>query len=165
MPDKPVWSGSLEEIAERLNSLPDPWVDRSLIEQLLGVGSRRAQQILAPCVTRRIGRNGLASREAVLDRLRCLVEADTDYYEKRRRMRLASKLEEFRRERAERPQVLVEAPASVTRLEIAGLPPGIAINKGEISIRFQTAAEALEKLLALAMAIGNDQARFERMAE
>jgi hypothetical protein len=29
-------------------------------------------------------------------------------------------------------------------------------------VRFQTATEALEKLLALAMAIGNDRERFEQ---
>jgi hypothetical protein len=45
-----------------------------------------------------------------------------------------------------------------------GLPEGVAVVPGQITVRFRTATEALEKLLALAMAIGNDRDRFERMA-
>ena len=48
MPDKPFWCGRLEEIAQELGGLPEPWVDRSILEQALGIGRRRAQQILAP---------------------------------------------------------------------------------------------------------------------
>ena len=63
MPDKPTWCGRLDEIASELRALPDSWVDRGTLQNLLGVGDRRAQQILAPCTARRLGANGLADRK------------------------------------------------------------------------------------------------------
>ena len=163
MPDKPCWSGKLQEISERLSSLPEPWIDCGTLEQILGVSRRRAQQILAPCVTRRIGRNGLSSRDSVLERLRSLVDGDTGHFERRRRIRLARMLDELRQERMDRPRLLVEAPASVTTQSLDALPADISLGRGEICIRFSSSTEALEKLLALAMAIGNDREYFERI--
>jgi hypothetical protein len=69
MPDKPTWIGRLDEIAEKLRALPDPWIDRACVEDVLGVGRRRAQQLLAPCVSRQVGSNGLADREALIAHL------------------------------------------------------------------------------------------------
>jgi hypothetical protein len=162
MPDKPIWCGRLEQIARDLGELPDAWIDRSILERSLGIGRRRAQQILAPCVTRQIGRNGLARREAILERLRHLAAGERQYYERRRQRRLAEYLEELRQARLRQPQVLVEAPVSVMNRKLDGLPAGVAVAPGEITVRFESATEALEKLLALAMAIGNDRERFEQ---
>lgn len=168
MPDKPTWCGHLYEIERRLLALPDPWVDRAMIEELLGIGRRRAQQILAPCVSRQIGANGLADRSVLLDHLRRLAALTghdaTAHYERQRRRRLAGHLDEWRRAWLEQPLVLVEAPLSIMNSSLDGLPAGVSVNRGQIGVQFETAAEALEKLLALAMAIGNDRDRFERIA-
>ena len=162
MPDKPTWSGRLEAIARELRALPDSWVDRALLERLLGVGARRAQQILAPCVSRQLGANGLADREDVLAQLARLASAENAQYEQRRRQRLGARLDALHQERRE--ALLVAAPLAVVNQELARLPAGIAITPGEISVRFSTVTEALEKLLALAMAIRNDELLFERLA-
>jgi hypothetical protein len=162
MPDKPFWCGRLEEIAEELEALSEPWVDRPILEQALGIGRRRAQQILAPCVTRQIGRSGLARREAILEHLRRLAAGERAHYERRRQRRLAEYLEGLRQARLRQPQVLVEAPVSLLSQRFEGLPVGVAVTPGQITVCFQTATEALEKLLALAMAIGNDRERFEQ---
>jgi hypothetical protein len=162
MPDKPSWCGRLEEIAKELGGLPELWVDRPILEQVLGIGRRRAQQILAPCVTRQIGRSGLARREAILEHLRRLAAGEQAHYERRRQRRLAEYLEGLRQARLRQPQVLVEAPVSLLGQKLEGLPVGVAVAPGQITVRFQTATEALEKLLALAMAIGNDRERFEQ---
>lgn len=164
MPDKPTWCGHLEEISRRLFQLPDAWVDRATLEGLLGIGRRRAQQILAPCVGRQIGANGLADRAAVLAHLQRLVAGDSAHYERRRRQRLAERLADLDRARAETPQVLVEASVSIVKQELDDLPEGVSIERGRITVQFGTATEALEKLLALAMAIGNDRRRFESLA-
>lgn len=153
----------MEEIAGRLRALPDRWVDRAVLEEALRVGRRRAQQILAPCVSRQVGVNGLADREELIAHLERLVVKETAHYERRRRQRLAVRLEELRRERVEQPQVLVEAPVGILNQEWEGLPAGISLMRGQITIQFETSVEALEKLLALAMAIGNNQGRFERL--
>ena len=161
MPDKPFWCGRLEAIAQELGGLPEPWVDRSIVEQARGIGRRRAQQILAPCVTRQIGRSGLARREELLQHLRRLAAGEQEHYERRRQRRLAEYLEGLRQACLKQPRVLVEAPSSVAGQKLDGLPAGVAVAPGQITVRFQTATEALEKLLALAMAIGNDRERFE----
>jgi hypothetical protein len=165
MPDKPIWCGRLEEIVQNLCDLPDAWVDRPMLEQALGIGRRRAQQILAPCVTRQIGRNGLARREAILEHLRRLAAGEKAYYERRRQRCLGEQLEKLREELLRRPRVLVEAPAALLGQRFESLPEGVAVVPGQITVRFETATEALEKLLALAMAIGNDRDRFERLAK
>lgn len=55
MPAQPTWFRRLDEIVAALEAQPEPWVDRAALEALLEVGPRRAQQILAPCVTRKMG--------------------------------------------------------------------------------------------------------------
>lgn len=162
MPDKPIWCGRLEEISRELGKLADPWVDRSILEQALGIGRRRAQQILAPCVTWQVGRSGLARREAVVEHLQRLAAGEQQYYERVRQRRLAERLEALRQARLMHPPVLVEVPASVLRQKLDGLPDGVVIGPGQITVSFQTATEALKKLLALAMAIGNDREQFEQ---
>lgn len=144
---------------------PRPYVDRASIEFLLGVGRRRAQQIMAPCITEHVGANGLADRAALVARLRMLAASNDGYYELERRRRVAGVIEGFRRERAERPRLLVEAPLRVVAQEFSNLPPGVRLEAGRITVEFSQPKEALEKLLALAMAIGNDFARFERSVE
>src|SRR4051794_17100581 len=44
-------------------ALPRPFVDRPVLESLLGIGRRGAQEIIAPCVSDRIGSSGLADRD------------------------------------------------------------------------------------------------------
>ncbi len=164
MPDKPLWLGQLRESIDALRRLPFPWVDRATLQQLLGVGPRRAQQILAPCVTRKIGASGVADREALIAHLEHMAAGDSAYYERQRRKRVSAALARFQQEWIEKPRLLVDAPASLARQDFEGLPPGIEIRPGEVTVRFETAREALEKFLALAMAIGNDYDRFETIA-
>jgi hypothetical protein len=164
MPDKPLWCGRLDSIASRLDRLPFPFVDRATVEELLGVGRRRAQQILAGCASRSVGRNPLADKNAFLAHLHTLARGEAARYEALRRLKLARQLDVLRRQWVERPKLLVEAPPAVLRQELANLPEGVTIGPGEIRVRFDEPAEALEKLLALAMAIGNDLEEFERVA-
>ncbi len=165
MPSKPTWCGSLADVEARLNALPDPWIDRQTLENILGVGRRRAQQILAPCAARQLGTTIVADRQAVLAHLRRLAGDEAAHYETRRRQRLAEKLAQIHRDKIQRPEVLVEAPAAVVRQQFEGLPEGILIAPGEITIRFATSTQALERLLALAMAIGNNPSRFEELVQ
>jgi len=147
-----------------LGNLPWPWVDRETLQSLLRVGPRRAQQILRPCVIRQIGANGVASREELIAHLKRLAAGDEAYYERRRRKRLAQVLEGLRQAALAQPKVLVEAPTTVRSQEFANLPDGVSVSPGAISITFSSPSEALQRLLALSMAIGNDFNEFERMA-
>ena len=47
MPDKPLWLDRLPEAIRELEENNEPWIHRPAIESLLGVGRRRAQQLLS----------------------------------------------------------------------------------------------------------------------
>jgi len=162
MPDKPTWCGHLEETIARLREMPDPWIDRSTLQEFLGVGARRAQQILAPCVARQVGANGIADREVLIEHLRRLATGDTAHYEHQRRRKLAEYMDALYRER--KAGVMVAAPAHIVNQDFAGLPAGVSITPGEIRVSFNGTTDALQKLLALALAIRNDALLFERLA-
>jgi hypothetical protein len=161
VPAKPAWYSDIPDIIEKLRSSPRPFVDRATVEFLLGVGRRRAQQIMAPCIVERIGTNGLADRDRLIDRLQRLARGDDGYYEVQRRRKVAEVLDRLRKERIEQPQLLVEAPAQVINQEFHNLPAGVRLEPGRVTVEFEEPREALEKLLALAMAISNDFERFE----
>ena len=161
MPAKPVWYSKINEVIRELEALPRPFVDRATVEFLLGVGRRRAQQILAPCIMDRVGTNGLADRDAFIAHLRRLAEGDDGYYERQRRRKVAVILGQLQKERLERPRLLVEAPVQVLTQELENLPEGVRLEPGRITVTFDHAQQALEKLLALAMAVSNDFDRFE----
>ncbi len=165
MPAKPVWLSKIDEVIRQIEDLPRPFVDRATVEFLLGVGRRRAQQIMAPCITDRVGSNGLADRSLLIGRLRRLAEGEDGYYERQRRRKLADVLGRLRRERIEQPRLLVEAPVAVVSQEFANLPAGVQLSPGRITVEFDEPQQALEKLLALAMAIGNDPLAFDRVAK
>jgi hypothetical protein len=164
VPDKPIWFGRLDQIIAELENLPWPWVDRETLESLLRVGPRRAQQILRPCVSRQVGANGVAERQELIGHLKRLASGDEAHYERRRRQKLAQVLERWRQEALMHPKVLVEARTAVVNQQFADLPRGVTVSPGAISITFASPNEALERLLALAMAIGNNFAEFERLA-
>jgi len=163
MPAKPAWYSQLDDVIREIESLPRPFVDRATLEFLLGVGRRRAQQIMAPCITHRVGSNGLADRDALIVHLRGLAKSEDAYYERRRRHQFAATLAGLRQERLEHPRLLVEAPAEVIAQEFENLPAGVRLERGRITVDFDEPRQALEKLLALAMAISNDLLHFERV--
>ena len=162
MPAKPAWYSKIDEAIGELQALPRPFVDRSTVEFLLGVGRRRAQQILAPCITHRVGANGLADRDRFITHLRHLADGDDRFYEMRRRRKVATILAQLQKERIEHPQLLVEAPLQILLQEFENLPAGVRLEPGQITVTFEQPQQALEKLLALAMAISNDFDQFER---
>jgi hypothetical protein len=162
MPDKPIWFGRLEEAIQQLEALPYPWVDRASIEIVLGVGRRRAQQILQPLLSRQVGRNGLAPRERVIQHLRHLAAGESAFFEKQRQRRFSTALSRLREEAQRQPRVLVEAPTTVVNQDFEDLPAGVHLGPGQILIDgFRTPEEALKKMLALVMAMGNDPLGFE----
>jgi len=164
VPAKPGWFSHLDSIIEGLTNLPRPFVDRATVETLLGVGRRRAQQIMAPCITHHVGANGLVDREVLIRHLRALARSEAVSSERVRRKKVAVCIDNLRRDRLERPQVLVEAPVRVVNQQLASLPRGIQLQPGRIVVEFGEPREALEKLLALAMAIGNNYESFAEVA-
>jgi hypothetical protein len=162
VPAKPTWYRKLPYIIEELRKHPLPYVDRATVEFLLGVSRRRAQQIMAPCVTWRVGANGVADRDALINRLEQIAAGEEAFYEEQRRRKVASIIDKLRRQRIEHPRLIVEAPTAVVNQQFENLPPGVRLEPGRVTVEFEEPQQALEKLLALAMAISNDFDRFER---
>jgi len=165
VPAKPAWYSRIDDVIRELEGLARPFVDRATVEFLLGVGRRRAQQILAPCITHRVGANGLADRHVLITHLRRIAEGDDGHYERQRRRNVAEVLAQLQRDRVEQPRLMVEAPVRILAQELENLPAGIVLEPGRITVNFDQPQEALQRLLALAMAIGNDYERFERQVE
>lgn len=162
MPDKPIWFNRLDEAIAQLEALPHPWVDRRTVESVLEVGPRRAQQILQPIRAREVGRNGLTDRDVLVKHLRKLAAGESAYFEKQRRRQFAEKLGQMKEALDRNPRVLVEAPTLIVNQELDNLPAGVHLTPGRIVIDgFQTPEEAMQKLLALAMAMGKDPLGFE----
>jgi hypothetical protein len=161
MPAKPQWYGRLEQIIGDLEALPCPWITRGTIEFLLGVGPRRAQQILAPCAVEQVGTSLVADRRLLIDHLRRVASGEAIHYESQRQQKVAETIDRFRRQWLEAPKVLVEAPVSAVNQTFEDLPEGVELGPGRIALAFSSPSEALEKLLALAMAIGKNMAQFE----
>ena len=119
---------------------------------------------MRPCVTRQVGANGVADRNDLITHLKRLASGDEVHYERRRRQKLAVALDRLRQAALAQPKVLVEAPVAALSQEFAHLPEGVSVQPGAISITFSSPEEALKRLLALAIAIGNDFAEFEQLA-
>jgi hypothetical protein len=169
MPDKPRWLDRLPHAIQSLENSPLPWVDRSTIEDLLGVRRRRAQQILSPFAGQPIGHTTIVEKGALIQHLRRMAAGEITLYEKRRQQRLWQEVEQERKRWTETPPVFVEASPemlqAVHQKDFEGLPPGIELAPGRISVTFETAEEALQKLLALAMAIGQNRTAFDERIE
>lgn len=162
MPAKPSWYQRLPFIIEQLRSHSRPYVDRATVEALLEVGRRRAQQIMAPCLTDRIGASGLADRNRLIEHLERIAAGDECAYEVQRRQKVANKIAELRKERLEKPRLLVEAPTRVINQQVENLPLGVRLEPGRITVEFDNPQDGLEKLLALAVGISNDFEAFEQ---
>ncbi len=158
-----MWYGRLDAVIAQLKALPYPLVDRATLEQLLGVGRRRAQQILQPCVTHTVGASSLADRDRLIEHLKRVATSDAAFFEQRRHQRVIREIAKLRQAWLEHPQVMVEAPTQIMSQTFAGLA-GVKVSPGCIIVEFDSPQAALERLLALSMAIGNDFQTFERMA-
>jgi len=163
VPAKSSWISRFNESEQRLAGLGIPEVDRAVIEEMLGVGSRRAQQLMSGLPGRTVGNVFLVDRASLLNKLRSIASGESNAFETERRVRFAEKLEGYRRERINHPQLLVEAPTAVVNTRLADLPVGVTVGPGRITVEETDGKRALEKLLALAMAIGNQFDEFDQL--
>ncbi len=165
MPDKPLWLDRLPEAIRQLESAPELWIDRPVLESLLGIGRRRAQQLLGPISKRRVGTSLVAHRTDVVAHLKRIAAGEEAYYERRRRKGLWEQLALARAEWTRQPPVLVEVSQSqIRRVELDdfdGLPDGVELAPGSITVRFHDPDEALQKLMTLAMAISQNRQAFD----
>jgi hypothetical protein len=159
MPDHPFW---LERVPAVLDFLASPdapdTLDRGTIETLLGVRRRRAILILHACKASRRGRDLLAARKAFVAFLKSQSHEAALSRERGRQQQVAEALGLARRELA---VPSISLPRQRTTLTLAGLPEGIHLTQGNLSIDFTTAQDLVEKMFTLAQGFADDYESLE----
>jgi hypothetical protein len=59
-------------------------------------------------------------------------------------------------------RIPIPAQTKTLRLELSGVPPGVGLEPGQLTVQFATPVELLEKLFALSQILTNDYEAFER---
>jgi hypothetical protein len=162
MPDQPSWIEYVPEILETLEAPgTPPFLDRPTVEALFGVRRRQAIQLLHRFGGYQVGKTFLVPREAVAGFLRDPKRWSAAGNEKGRFERVASALGHARAELHQR-RIPIPARTETSRLDFAGLPAGIRLEAGQLTIQFGKPVELLEKLFVLSQALTNDYDAFER---
>ncbi|HUK15595.1 MAG TPA: hypothetical protein VLW65_04245 [Bryobacteraceae bacterium] len=164
MPDQPTW---LERVPQILASLEEagspPFLDRAAVELLFGLKRRQAIELLHAMRGYQVGRTFLVERRTVLDflRRRSLQGAVVQAVGRKRRVldHLAAARRDFG---ARRLRIPVSADS---RIRLDGLPAGIELRPGQLTIQFDKPVELLEKLFALSQAVHHDFDRFQSLLE
>lgn len=92
LPAKIQWLLKLPEIIQQLEALDAPVIDRACVEELFGVGRRRAIQLMHEFGGYQSGRTFLVDRQHLIGLLGAQAAGDEYEYERRRRKRLSEKL-------------------------------------------------------------------------
>jgi hypothetical protein len=160
MPAAPTYASRIPEALDSLRGRADGLVTRRQVEELLGVKKRTANDIIGAAGAVAVGNSRCVMRDELIRYLEHFgYGADI---ERERQKTFARKLTHIRQEFIETPRCLVDTAtveprglARANRLGLAGLPEGVTIEPGRITIaNFCNGVEALERLTLLAMALG-----------
>ena len=161
MPAHPLWLDRLPTLQAQVADDSGPlWWDRADIERLFGLHRRQAISLLHQMGAEWIGTNLAIERSALRRFLEDPRRRMAHQEEQTRSARVAATLAELRREQNAR-QIAIPLRATPERLDFAGLPSGIDLQRHQLTIAYETAAELLEKLAALAQALMHDFETFE----
>ena len=164
MPAKSQWLQQIPDLLALLTALPSPVVDRSIIENLFGVGRRRAILLLHQFGGFQSGQTFFVDRLALIRQLEGVRDGEAFQTERARRNRLAQDLERTQ-QLAPGRKVKIAAAEDVRDRRLADLPAGIHLQPGELRIEFFGTEDLLRHLFELSQAILNDYKRFQEIVE
>ena len=162
MAAKAQWLQRVPEILDILVSLPGPVVDRASIEKIFGVGRRRAITLLHSFGGFQTGKTFFIERLALIGQLEQLRKGVEFRAEWQRRNRLAEGLILASRLIRGR-QMKITAADDARGRQLADLPSGIALQSGELRIKFSGGEDLLRQLFELSQAILNNYEQFEKI--
>lgn len=157
MPAKPRWHADLNRIRLTVASLPSPFLDRQAIEQLFGVKTRQANNLMRGLGGYRIGPAAVVGREDLLLKLDQMATPRGYTAQIERKARVVEALDALRSEA--RPRRVSPPPP---RRPNSPLPAGVRISApGELTISFTSPEELLGRVMGLAQSAAGDFAAFE----
>jgi hypothetical protein len=145
VPAKPQWLLHIPEILAQLRAMDVPVVDRGACEKLFGVGRRQAIELMHHFGGYQSGNAVLLDRAALIIQLEAIGAGSDVERERRRKARLAEKIETLHRYRA---ATTVRIP--VVPVPVDELPVGVTFTGGRMIVEFSTVEELLSKLYGLA---------------
>lgn len=145
MPAKPQWLLHIPEIVAQLREIDAPVVDRGACEKLFGVGRRRAIDLMHRFGGYQSGNAVLLDRASLIVQLEAIGAGTEVERERRRKARLAEKIDHLLRYRA---AAAVRIP--VLPIPAGELPAGITFGGGRLIVEFSTVEDLLSKLYGLA---------------
>lgn len=168
MPDRPSWYAQVPDALDQLRDGEGTTLCRQEVQNLLLVKKRTAQDIITVAGPVQVGNTNVVMRDDLIQYLsRFAPEVTAE--EKRRRVRFAANLNKIRQEFIEQPRCLVEVSPEEQKLaskrRLVGLPSGVTLEKGRITVCFESAEDGIRKLMLLAMAIGSDLEEFVERVE
>ena len=158
MPAKPRWLLAIPDAISQLKKLDRQLLTRRDIERLFGVGKVRAAALMKTFGAELVGNQRTLPRTKLLQQLKKHRGRAAFRGEEERRARLVAELQQARL-----TGVRFKVPAETLSAKLANLPEGVSVARGRIEVRFDGAENALERLFALAQALGNDYVRFEEL--
>ena len=158
MPAKPRWLLSIPDAISQLEQLDRTLLTRRDVERLFGVSKARAATLMQTFGAELVGNQRTLPRTKLLQQLRKHRGRAAFRGEEERRARLVAELQQARL-----TGVRFKVPAETMSAQLANLPEGVSVARGRIEVRFDGAENALERLFALAQALGNDYVRFEEL--
>lgn len=162
MPRKREWPQQIPHALEELEHFPAPVIDRAALEKLLVVRRREAIRLMHRFGGFQVGKTFLIERQQLIRQLEKVRNTPDFTPEQRRRERLTEILEKIRRyQTAARIRIPVKPEAP----NLAGLPEGVRLGAGRLTVEFMNAEELLAKLFVLARAAADDFERFRAAVE
>jgi hypothetical protein len=159
MPAVPAYFHRLGDACELFGRLDNDWVDRSTVEQVLGVSKTVAWRILRRCgAVEGPGNTLVCRRDELVAALRRVQETGQFERESRRRERLTGYLERLAEiGRSRRTTVATEDRAmDLINTRFERLPTGITLTPKRLSIDFSSPEEFLQRVGSVIFALQND---------
>ena len=164
MPAKAPWLLRIPVIIAMLETFDVPVVDRSVIEHLFGLRRRRAIELLHCFGGFQAGRTFLVERRGLIEQLQRLADGEEFQMEHRRKERLNEAIDQLRRHHAA-ARVKIPVPLKGFSLNLAELPPAVALEPGHLHIEFSGTEDLLSKLYELSQVASHDFEGFRAAAE
>jgi hypothetical protein len=149
MPAKPSWFTRIPDIIEELKQLDTPVIDRHMCEILFAVRRRRAIELMQRFGGYRTGNTIVLDRTDLVRSLERLQRSAEGAWERRRKHRLAKRLDDLHRLRSAATVTLPVSRDECVRRR-AELPEGVVLDQQRLAVTFRTAEQLFARLYELA---------------